>query len=857
MNIVDSLISPAIPAYNKQPLPVAKALPVNPRPDFSGNGVKPLFPKSNLLNAYLGVRFSGKTSEKSEINPDINPASPPEHMTFDNFMTLVRHDPHKYLPTGKRYLVQGLESWGYEEKEVLGEKVRVYQFPQKPWIPDGVQDRDEFCGQELVLNKILEKLKELQDSKSSYIIQLVGPNGCGKSVLVDLIQQASEMHSQNPGGERYSFSIIFAKQRKKIGFESPEAETESVRSVLPKEEEITFRLPSAMNVNPIFLLSQKERSSLIKELKASGKLASDENYDFFITGGDLDQRSRKVINALKRQCGGDLNKVLKDHIRVERVYDERVVIPPDETPHAHTRQLLPEIKWDELPAVLRNIGGLSDYGGPLIRANGGIFSMDDMGRSRSGGYEFTYLLETAQTGRLTLGSASGHHSVQEPIDITFFSTANPDGLGKMAQTGNFAALKDRMITIIVPHERRYGNEMQVHRAQFEQAKTKGRKIAPHVQESYALWVILTRLLPIDWNYKGYEKAVESKKLDTVLPKVDLLKKALLYQGQEDINAYLVDPDEPTYISKAEHGLLKQNLKLIANEHMQSLGETNFVSYEGALGLSPRESNKTVVPAILNLHPEKPLTVLDVFEALKKYIDSQPAWTAEREKFWKEKVNDRQGSPSLRDLLRKVEDYARKQFLHELKEAVAIYQTDEEHIELLQMYYEQAQALVNAGDPVLAEVREGYRRPANNPKPNESFISDIEKAIFPSSTHLERKEKRNEFLAKMKRRNGIVHAEDMKRIYANELTNLKAYDEKSEAGQRKLKQFKQDVVLNLCNPTSLEQFAREDVERRQDVERMKKALDTLTNKLGYPVESLPELMNWGFSSSYISTGSLSR
>jgi hypothetical protein len=825
---------------------------------------------SSLLQSYAGLYFGAKRKAPGSASPITNVANPAgrqpaERMTFDDFLALVKENPRKYIPTTKQYFVQGLASWGVRQESVLGEKINIYNFANKPWLPDAVQDKEEFCGQEQVIDDVVETLKKLDHGKAPYVIQMVGPNGVGKSQLVNIMQEAVEAFSRKPGGERYSFSVISAEKKSKgvelllPGRRPQESNGQNPDSKLPKEADIVFRLPSALNINPIFLLSPEERGKLIKSLKAEGKLDSKANYDFFLTGGALDQRSEKLIEALKRHYDGDLNKVFQNHIQIERLYFPQGIIPAAETPHAEIRQLAPEVQWNQAPRAILNSGALLDYNGYLPKANNGSINIDDMGRSAR--TDFTYLLETAQTGRLLLNAPPGHPmtSIQEPVDIIFFSTANPEGLMNIMKGGNWRALKDRTVYIMVPHERRYRSEAKVYQSHFNRALANGRKIAPHVAEIYALWATMTRLLPVNPDYVEYSRSPDARQaeggtnmLKASLQKMDLLKKALLYQEDADINSFQKDATAADYIKPNEYEMLRRNLKIIAREHRQSTGETNFSDYEGGMGISARDGDKVVVPAIIERHAHtgQPITVLDVFETLAEYLKKERLWVKEREVYL-EKHPLAKKTPNVTDLLKMVESYARRQFLMEVRNALQVYQPDHEHVRILEKYLEHLRAS-KAESPAEQEVRREYRDPINQKEPNLKFMEQVESAILTKSTTA-LPLVRTRLLAKLTAWDpNATSSQNIMRLFAGEMERMRAYDEK--ASEDRIKLFLKDTALWQTNPTILEREATEQPERKREIDRMKQGLVAL-EKLGYPPEVLPKLLGWAFGKGYLSQENL--
>ena len=876
-------------------------------------------PGSDLLKAYQGIRFAGSADDVPEVatpaNTQQTEGSPSAAtgprvisaddilsnlskvtqeqfeeakpvMTFRELLDKVIEDPYRYLPTASSYSERALLSYGVKSEKVLGKDTEVYEFAKSPWKSGLVNGIKGVIGQEGVLFNIVKKLREFQEhGRPNRIILVLGPKGNGKSVIFDTIFEALEKYSGTPEGARYTFSWFFPQG-------SP---LRAMPPLMSKAEATAYDqrakrggghkpgakgevLPSNMNCHPLFLLPKEDRIKLIENLKAAGKLRDEDNFDYFIEG-DLDVNSRSVFDALKKQYKGDLNKVY-EHVVVESWQMEQqsgrglAKIAPSRNRDAHLQQVSSDIDWGQLPRFVKQ-NGLTMIVGELPRANGGLFNMDDMGREVGDPGRYIYMLQTAETGKASItGNVPG--SVEEQLDVILVASANPESLMKMAQEGQLGALRDRMDIVVSGHLREYEKEAQIYEPYIENAVKQGRTIGPHVLDTFALLMTMTRLFPINTGYEDYEEAIaQNPELKAALTKLgtDPLRKALLYQG-EDINSYELG-DKQKFTEK-EKKLLQRNLGTISEEYLSGVGDSIFFAYEGGLGLSAREG-QDLFQGVMSLHKKEALTILDIFEHLSKEfkaakVEDQPKYFQRMLQITQEEAGDRLPSPGSsatpsyqpsryggregsvgarpgasvfktpRDLLKDVEGHARRQAQMEIKRALGLFRDPSEYYTMLDKYL----AHVLAVTQQTSVKEQAFRSPSPaSSKPDENLMGRIEQMITPET-------RGNQAVADFRQDlvgrfaqwdNSLSREENLQTIFAPEVQKMINHDE--QAAKENLEQLVKDLISMWEDPGRFNQLGNE--ERKNQLTEALTALDAK----GYPQGALPSILDWAFSDKFIS------
>lgn len=842
-------------------------------------------PSSGLMQAYAGVRFAGKTDTSSPdaLIESLSAASMAQFqeaksiMTFREFLEKVYEDPYRYLPTASSYSSRALKSFGARREEVLGKEMQVFDFQEAPWRSDALSVNHGIVGQEEVFAELLQALDDFTaQGGANRMLLLFGPKGTGKSEATNLIFEAIEHYSRNTAeGARYTFSWNFPKGGKGVPpfmpigtrqeFEEWQAKFQEKSSGIKGKGVV---LPSNSNCHPLFLLPKEQRAELIKTLKASGKIDPSDNFDYFING-DIEANSRIIFDNLLKQYDGNVSKVL-DHIIVESWTMSRqanrglVEIPAAASRDAILHQVTPDIDWSSLPEFVRR-AGLMWLDGYLSSGNGGVVNYDDMGRDYDP-TKYLALLKTAENGEASLGVQGRPISIREKLDIIFLASANPDAIVKMMKEGQWEPLKERIRFLPMGHIRRYKVEKALYRPYLETEISRGRKVDPYVLDALTLFMTMTRLLPPNGGYDGYRNLKDGD-FDSALKKLDPLRKALLYQG-EDINSFQFG--DQARFSPKEIQRLQENLGLISGEYRHNVGRFPTDLFEGGEGLSVRDG-QNYINSVIDLHPDQPITLLDVFEHLASVIKEEMPYhsrmtqMAQQDKRFPgaSKPSNEMASmlrrvtggdpppspfPQPAELLILTEQHMRRQVRHDMLATLGVLRTDADYALMLERYIVHAKAqLIDKGQV----KEEEFRHPNKTTKdPNQAYMEEIEAMIAPNlRSAAEREAFRYDILSRMadfvpeKSRN-----ENIAEVFSAEKQKMMAYD-KNKA-KSKLDQLVRQLLIYWQNPEELKkQMGLED--RVTELQRTIEALDAK----GYPAEAVPAIVDWAFveDDRYIANG----
>ncbi len=503
-------------------------------------------------------------------------------------------------------------------------------------------------------------------------------------------------------------------------------------------------------------------------------------------------------------------------------YRGLVEVPASRNPDAVMR----EIPGDpgKLPDLVR-AAGKRTLDGLMPKANRGIFYLDDFGRN---GMPFDHLLMPLETGEVTLQEMHGDPGItKEQLDFIPMLSINPEILERTRKQGGFDALEQRMLFVPVPLERRYKIESKILEPIMNRAKARGKEITPDTLDAFALWVTMTRLFPTHKNYAAYrESGKDNKDFASALNKLTPLGKALLYQGEAVPG-----------LCTEERQALDENLKAIAGEHNQSLGETEFTLYEGGVGLSSHGA-MNILKQVTGRRGTEPISFLDMFEVIARFADNKPLYEAKLAQILKEKNKNIQFPTGL-ELLREVEDYQRQKFMGQLKDALGMYQNPSVYIERIQRYSDHIAALQDRKSvPPRSQVD-------GDPKPDLSLIRSFENMVHSDRrlTDRERTAYRSTFLTRATEwEPDQPEAENISRIYKDELTQFRILDE--QQNQQYLTEFRNNVTNLLKNQQALEHLKGQPA-----TARLENALNSL-KALGYSPEALPKILDWALENRYV-------
>lgn len=761
-----------------------------------------------------------------------------QRMTLRDFLLNAKMEPKRYLPTASSYILDAFDYYdkptGPQPIKVYGEPMRRFNIMNTPWN-NHLSDPPRVYGHEPTLNRVWEILRAFkQQPNADRGIAFFGPHGSGKSIIAKSLMSGLENFSRQDEGALWTYSFVFPDGQKVKAQPRDEADIwmQDVADgkKLMEPDKIAAQLMANLNLNPIFLLPPAQRVAFLQDLKKDGKIEPDFNIDYYLKA-NLEGNAQRVLNQLHHLYSEDPKQFQKimEHVQVERWtmsaqdYRGLVEVPASRNPDAVMREIPGEHPLAKAPDLVKSVGKRT-LEGLMPRAHRGIFYMDDFGRN---GMPYDHLLMPLETGEVTIQEMHGPGITKEQLDFVPMLSINPEVLERTKQHGNFDALEQRMLFVPVPFERRYKVESQVMAPIINHAKSRGKTIAPDTLESFALWVTMSRMFPVDKNYQPYKEIGKNNKdFASAISKLTPLGKALLYQG-EPVPGLCAD----------EQAALDENLKTIAGEHTQSLGETEFTLYEGGVGLSNRAA-MNVLKRVTARPDNEPISFLDMFEAIARYAGNKPQYELKRSQILKEKGKTIP-FPSGLELLKEVEDFQRQKFMKQLKDALGMYQDASIYAQRIQQY----------GDHIAA-ILEGKSVPARSqvdgdPKPSLSLIRSFEQTAHPDKrlTDAERKTYRSDFLARaIEWDSDLPDAENIAQIYQNEMSRLRSKDELEN--KQYLTEFRNNVKVLLKDPQAFE-----PQKGLPSTQRLENALTTLGN-MGYSPEVLPKILDWALENRYV-------
>lgn len=797
------------------------------------------------------VQFSGASkaeqAQSAQVVDDIlnqcDQQRAPERMTFRDFLIKTHQDPKRYIPTTSAYFLDAFAHYngskGPKTIQAFGETVPRHAIMSAPWN-DHLNDPPKVYGHESTVNRLLEIVKNFkQQPNPDRAIAFFGPHGSGKSMIPKTIMEGLENFSKQDEGALWTYAFVFPDGQR-VNPQSPEEaqkwmKTVSQQATLHEPEKIAAQLMANLNLNPIFILPPKQRIAFIQKLKQEQKLEPDFNVDYYLKS-NLEGYGQKILNQLHRLYENDPKHFSKalEHVQVERFhlsgqeFRGLVEVPAARNPDAVLRET-PASGSRNLPAIVQNIGNRT-LDGLMPKAHRGIFYLDDFGRS---GAPQDHLLMPVETGEVTLQEAYGGPGItKEKLDFIPMLSVNPEVIERARQNGTFEALEQRMLFVPVPWERRYQVEKQILQPIMNRAEARGKKITPHTLDAFSLWVAMTRMFPVNPGNPIYKTALsENKDFASAIKKLTPLKKALLYQGEALPG-----------VTHEETQALQENLKRIANEHTQSLGETEFSLYEGGLGLSNR-SAANLLKQLIAKSDKDTISFIDVFENVAHYAQNAPQFEKRRENLLKER-NQNMNFPSALSLLKEVEAYTGQAFMSELKSALGMYEQPEVYTRRIQQYAAHIEAFRDG-----KAVPEAYRQ-HEDPNPDRQLIKDFENLMLNGrgTSESQRKDYRNSFLTRaIEWEPTDTEEENVSRIYRDEGARLRKQDE--ERNQQYLSEFRNTIKVLLKNPKALASQKKLPAQAHTQI-RIEKALQQLEEK-GYNRESLPRILDWALEKRYIS------
>ncbi|MBN1442243.1 MAG: serine protein kinase PrkA [Planctomycetes bacterium] len=491
-------------------------------------------------------------------------------ISFQRFLQDFLAAPHLYLRSAAQYMVEMFDHFGARASPRVGQEAKRFCL----FDLNGGGSRDPLVGQERVQGEIYQHLVSFaKRGKADKMLLLHGPNGSGKTTVIDGIVRGLEGFSQTDRGALYSFSWIFSDHESRldqIGFETSARDISSLESLAHLEErDVTSRFPCEQRDSPLLLIPREQRAAFIEDALSRHPRAEypESCHDPFLEG-DLCHKCRKIYESLLVAYQGDWKKIVR-HVQVERFYISKryrvgaVSIEPQGNVDAGARAMVSEGAW-QFPPSLRNVT-LYQAVGDIIDANRGLLEYSDFLKRPLEVNK--YLLTTCEQGTVHLGSCIAY------LDLVIFGTANEKQLSIFKRTGDFSSFKARMELIPVPYLLRYSAEADLYR-RWTRTYSRGRHVTPHTELVSALWAVLTRLRrPRPQSY--------AEPLRSCVADLSPLEKAKLYDSGET----------PERLSDDQRNTLRSSVLKIREEFEDDEGEFEGLmdaEYEGRRGVSPRE-----------------------------------------------------------------------------------------------------------------------------------------------------------------------------------------------------------------------------------------------------------------------------
>lgn len=577
-----------------------------------------------------------------------------QHLKLSDFIGLVLKDPRHHIRNAFQYTADAMESFGFEDKTILGREIRDFSFREWPWESTLVRDRKILEGQELALYDFYQQMKMFGRRESANrMFVFHGPPGSGKTRLNDTIDAMLENYSElNPKGALYRLVWVFPEggRKKQFGFASLMAEKQRVEEQQDLHGGQLIYRPTG-NTDPLFLLAKSfdnhgPRDKLLSILSADGRLPDDLNVDYFLRG-ELDTFSESLLDSLvdfyreelrrsKEQGaktvdeGEVFREVIRSHARIERYtlssrqgrglcsYSGTANKNADIEPFYSTYAPPPE----EIRAAEREIYMPKSF---MLRANRGhlhfsdLFRPDGHDRSREDISSLNHLLNEIESGDTEIVSLKRAAAIRrEKVNLVIRADANDDLISAKMGGPGWDSLGRRIQFISAPHLTRYLSEAAANRDFFSTIVGTSRVICPHVLDSVSLFVTATRL--IRPTPEAFEPVHED--LPSVLRSMSVVEKALLLQEPRDgvkspLN--MLKKDEAKRWTQDDLRILRRYLPKIATEYALGEGEIGKGLYDGGFGISTANTQDLLREVSVQRMGE-PITVLEVLSVLERHVE---------------------------------------------------------------------------------------------------------------------------------------------------------------------------------------------------------------------------------------------
>ncbi len=416
-----------------------------------------------------------------------------QEMSFEEYILECKKTPKLIRTASQRILDMILEK-GNEEFKRYRRTHKRYKFFQHPEIP--------IFGLEEPLEQLVEFIKGAAGNygPERRVLLLHGPVGSSKSTICSLLKKGLEEYTETLNGALYTYRWV-------------NLPCEGKDSVYTHTEDVC-----AMNQDPIKLIPLFIRENLVSELNAImfeqlnsqvelGEMKKEDvigHYSLF-TEGDINPRCLKFLNHFLKKYNGDMAKVFKEHIRVQRlVLSEKsrigiATFQPKDEKNQDSTELTGDINF----AKIGHFGKDSDpcafnFDGELCVGERGIV-------------EFIEVLKLAKEFLYDLLGVSQEHNIkpkkfaQISVDEFILSHTNAPEFKKLQSDPTMEALRDRTVKIDIPYLLKWSDERKIYEHCYRNVR---QHVMPHTFEIAAFWAILTRLHDSDDGDLDLQKKVK-------------------------------------------------------------------------------------------------------------------------------------------------------------------------------------------------------------------------------------------------------------------------------------------------------------------------------------------------------------
>ncbi len=517
-------------------------------------------------------------------------------MGFEKYMEEVYRNPYLHLRSAPQYVLEMLEFFGTRASTRVGQEASRFKvYDQGPNT-----SAEALVGQERAQAELFGYITSFaRKGRADKMVLLHGPNGSGKTTIIECLCRGLEDFSRTAQGALYRFNWIFIDREGKldrIGFDNEIDERALSRSFSELDEkDIGARICCELRDSPLFLIPREKRKPLIDEAITRCDVPPRPEYSSgFLLEGELCQKCRRIFDSLLSAYHGDLKRVVQ-HVQVERYFISKryrtgaVSIEPQGNMDASVRPVHSEHHWS-LPAILRNVT-LYEPVGDIIDANHGILEYSDFLKRPV--ETSKYLLTTCERGTVNLPHFMAY------LNLMILGTTNEKQLNLFKRSSDFSSFKGRIELVPVPYILMYSKEMEIYNRHIK-SFSRDRHVTPHTARIAAIWAVLTRLRkPNPSRYTGLLASVVS----TLTP----IEKAKLYNHGET----------PARLRDEEKKILQANVLTLRREYDEEEGEFEGIfgaEYEGRRGASPREMMAMLSRAAEN-RKFRCLTPMAVFDAM--------------------------------------------------------------------------------------------------------------------------------------------------------------------------------------------------------------------------------------------------